>query len=82
MYDMARDLNGQLSSRIIVFEQLVGESQRQIEQLETLLAEAEQTTESHASPSRESCYIRTHDSERRATLNQKPRAASTHQVCG
>ncbi len=43
MYDMARDLNGQLSSRIIVLEQLVGESQRQIERLETLLAEAEQT---------------------------------------
>ena len=42
MYDMARDLNGQLSSRIIVLEQLVGESQRQIERLETLLAEAEQ----------------------------------------
>ncbi len=43
MYDMARDLNGQLSSRIIVLEQLVGESQQQIERLETLLAEAEQT---------------------------------------
>ena len=44
MYDMARDLNGQLSSRIIVLEQLVGESQRQIERLETLLAEAEEAS--------------------------------------
>ena len=43
MYDMARDLNGQLSSRIIVLEQLVGESQQQIERLETLLAKAEYT---------------------------------------
>jgi len=42
MYDMARDLNGQLSSRIIVLEQLVGESERQIERLEKLLAEVEQ----------------------------------------
>jgi len=43
MVDMARDLNGQLSSRILVLEQLVGESQRQIERLEALLAEADQT---------------------------------------
>ena len=42
MHDMAREINGQLTSRIIVLEQLVGESQRQIERLETLLAEAEQ----------------------------------------
>jgi len=44
MYDMARDLNGQLTSRIIVLEKLVGESQRQIERLESLLAEAKQTS--------------------------------------
>lgn len=40
MHDMARDLNGQLSSRIIVLEKLIGESQRQIDRLEELLAEA------------------------------------------
>lgn len=40
MYDMSRDLNAELSSRIIVLEQLVGESQKKIERLEELLAEA------------------------------------------
>jgi len=40
MHDMARDINGQLTSRILVLEQLVGDSQRQIERLEALLAEA------------------------------------------
>ncbi len=44
MYDIARDLNGELSSRIIVLERLIGDSQQQIERLENLLAEAEQTT--------------------------------------
>lgn len=45
MHEMARDLSGQLNSKIIVLEQLVGQSQRQIERLEHLLAEAE-----HANP--------------------------------
>jgi len=45
MYEMSRDLNGQLSSRIIVLEKLIGQSQRQIERLEELLAEVEQTDE-------------------------------------
>ena len=41
MHEMSRDLNGQLSSRIIVLERLIGDSQRQIERLEALLAAAE-----------------------------------------
>ena len=40
MHEMSRDLNGQLSSKIIVLEQLIGDSQRQIERLERLLAES------------------------------------------
>jgi hypothetical protein len=40
MHEMSRDLNGQLSSRILVLEKLIGDSQRQIERLEKLLAEA------------------------------------------
>jgi len=42
MHDMARDLSGQLNSKIIVLEQLIATSQRQIERLETLLAESEE----------------------------------------
>jgi len=41
MYDMARDLNGQLSSRIVVLEKLIGDSQRQIERMEKLLGQIE-----------------------------------------
>ena len=41
MHEMSRDLNGQLSSRIIVLERLIGDSQRQIDRLEALLAAAE-----------------------------------------
>ena len=44
MHEMSRDLNGQLSSRIIVLEKLIGDSQRQIERLEELLAETEAHT--------------------------------------
>ncbi len=44
MHEMARDLNGQLNSKIIVLEKLVGESQRQIERLEELLDKAEETS--------------------------------------
>ena len=39
MHEMARDLNGQLSSRIIVLERLIHESQQKIDKLEHLLAE-------------------------------------------
>ena len=49
LHDMSRDLNGQLSSRIIMLEQLVGESQRQIERLEQLLAEAKEVEQSEVS---------------------------------
>ena len=49
MYDMSRDLNAELSSRIIVLEQLVGESQKKIERLEELLAET-QHIENSAAP--------------------------------
>ena len=37
--DMARDLSGQLSTKIIVLEQLLTESQKQIDRMEQLLAE-------------------------------------------
>jgi hypothetical protein len=46
MFEMARDLNGQLSSRIIVLEKLIAESQRQITQMETLLAEIDEAKSS------------------------------------
>ncbi len=42
MYEISRDLNGQLSSRIIVLEKLIEQSQRQIERMEQLLDEAKQ----------------------------------------
>ena len=38
MLEMSRDLNGQLSSKIIVLEKLIADSQRQIARMETLLA--------------------------------------------
>jgi hypothetical protein len=46
MFEMARDLNGQLSSRIIVLEKLIANSQRQITQMETLLAEIDEAKSS------------------------------------
>ena len=46
MFEMARDLNGQLSSRIIVLEKLIANSQRQINQMETLLAEIDEAKSS------------------------------------
>jgi hypothetical protein len=46
MFEMARDLNGQLTSRIIVLEKLIAESQRQINQMETLLAEIDEAKSS------------------------------------
>ncbi len=39
MYEMARDINGQLSSKIIVLEKLIADSQRQITRMETLLTQ-------------------------------------------
>ena len=41
MHEMSRDINGQLSSKIIILEQLISDSQRQIDRLETLLDKAE-----------------------------------------
>ncbi|HCK40023.1 MAG: hypothetical protein CMJ72_08180 [Planctomycetaceae bacterium] len=41
MYEMSRDLNGQLNTKIIVLEQLISQSQQQIERMEQLLEEAE-----------------------------------------
>ena len=37
MFEMARDLNGQLSSKIIVLEKLIADSQRQITRMEELV---------------------------------------------
>ena len=45
MYDMARELKGQLNSRIIVLEQLIAESGGQIRRMEELLAEMEKAKE-------------------------------------
>jgi len=42
MHEMTRDLNGQLSSKIIILEQLIADSQRQIDRLEQLLEQSEQ----------------------------------------
>ena len=42
MYDLARDLNGQLTSKIIMLEQLVADSSKQIRRMEELLLEIEQ----------------------------------------
>ncbi len=39
MFEMSRDLNGQLNSKIIVLEKLIADSQRQITRLEALLAQ-------------------------------------------
>ncbi len=52
MFDMARELNGQLSSRIVILEKLIGDSQRQIERMEQLLEQmddAQVTTEASSS---------------------------------
>lgn len=39
MFEMARDLNGQLSSKIIILEQLIADSQQQINRMEDVLAQ-------------------------------------------
>ena len=41
MIDLARDLNGQLTTKIIVLEQLIADSQKQIEHMESLLQRVE-----------------------------------------
>lgn len=53
MHDLARDLNGQLTTKIIVLEQLIAESGKQIKRMEHLLdeidkAEREQLAETSA----------------------------------
>ena len=44
LYDMARDLEGQLNSKILILEQLIATNERQIERMEQLLGEAEERT--------------------------------------
>lgn len=39
MFEIARDLNGQLSAKILVLEQLIHDSQQQITRMEDLLAQ-------------------------------------------
>ena len=41
MHEMSRDLNGQLSSRIILLEQLIAQSQQQIDRMEQLIEKTE-----------------------------------------
>jgi septal ring factor EnvC (AmiA/AmiB activator) len=43
MADMARDINGQLTTKMIVLEQLIADSQKQIERMEELLERIEAT---------------------------------------
>jgi hypothetical protein len=50
MFEMARDLNGQLTSRIIMLEKLIADSQRKITQMETLLAEIDDAQSTAAAP--------------------------------
>lgn len=40
LHDLARDLNGQLDSKLVILRELVAQSETQIERLETLLEEA------------------------------------------
>ena len=52
MYDMARELSGQLNTKIMILEKLISDSQEQIDRMETLLerqqalsaSQTEQTT--------------------------------------
>lgn len=41
LHELARELKGQLDSKIMILQELVARSERQIERLETLLDEAE-----------------------------------------
>ncbi len=45
MAEMARDLSGQLATKMIVLEQLISESQKQIDRMEKLLKEMESVRE-------------------------------------
>ena len=54
MYELARDLNGQLSTKMVVLERLIAESQQQIDRLEKLVAKVEPT----ASASRAGCSLK------------------------
>ncbi len=44
LHDLARDLNGQIDSKLLLFRELVAQSEQQIERLEALLEEAESRT--------------------------------------
>jgi hypothetical protein len=46
MFEMSRDLNGQLSSKVIVLEKLIADSQRQITQMEAMLEKIEEAKRS------------------------------------
>lgn len=41
MQEMARDINGQLGSKVLLLEKMIADSQRQIERMEQLLSEME-----------------------------------------
>jgi len=45
VYDMARELTGQLSTKIVVLEKLISDSQRQIDRMEKLVKELEHKEE-------------------------------------
>lgn len=45
MAEMSRDLSGQLSTKMIVLEQLIADSQKQIDRMEALLKEMETAIE-------------------------------------
>ncbi len=48
MADLARDINGPLSTKMIVLQQLIADSQRQIERMETLLERIENAKQDNA----------------------------------
>ena len=48
LYDMSRELNAELSSRIVILEQLIADSGQQIERMESLLAELHSAEEEPA----------------------------------
>ena len=44
LYDMKREIEGQLNSKIVILEQLIETNQRQLERIEQLLGAAEEQT--------------------------------------
>lgn len=44
LYDLARDIQGKLDSKMILFQQLMAESQQKIERMESLLEEIKQVS--------------------------------------